>query len=1745
MANRTPVALVAAQLASAWDRWSLRSSCAKASAASGGAAGGAASVYSSQQSADEEAQYELVAMGLTATLSDAQIQQLFDTKNDILTLVLPLQGSFARDARKFHFTLVVLTKLVSQVLESASGAEGIASPAAATQWRRFVDDLLLPLLRFQQYARVHKVALAMLDQIVAAGNAALTEPLAAQVLAILVQEAAGASLGDDVDHLSAEDQTVSFSSLCGVLQLLLQGDSAEEPSSILVGQIKQICSHAISRFETAPRFLRAVSTQLVPALLRADPKMAQRLTWIAMDAWRATKDSGTTSSSSKFESNSMSNVMYLLCLLLPNDPLLIQESGLQEMIAFALASADPLVRKQGMYLLKIAFSHYVLDAETSSSTPGSTKTNAAVLETWQSFITASEVIQMHHEQHLIEQVWPQVAFLIESSLVVLQTDDGEPTASPAVASSGSADTWPVEFSFEWIQTLLIRVFSHENPIVRRLFLSNFMQACLKQWEATEAKLRALDSAGNSKKTTTFAVDTDASFLCNPSFRAFVFDRLMPSLNDPLMYKSSTKEAFQHVISRFLAAFLRFQFLWMKNTERRSEAPTPGLMKTYVCAIDQAIFGPASVGHSPEALLSMLEVFEDAKLQATVKSNRNAFSVSAGDLLDEEAIETLRFIVQVHVMRSFPQSIRVKTLRSLEHALTGGFTDTAEHSLHSVANILSVFPVQNLIGCDGSTYLSIHQWLHPRQEGDAAGRDGKATHFPSTLTRALASYLHKADGAGSGSKALSAAQLSRLLLFTADVETPVSPPAKVNLQAPLGRLVKDMDAESVDSSKLLHFVGTFEEEVQQLIKLSRTKSVQAHFVFSFSPRSFYCSKEEEDHAFLFSSKSLFETGLRASTHWMNSIHAHENPDGGVVDDDEDDLDEDNDAEEDKHALLAASALVVTQMSTYSMEQDGDLHAMDALNAFCGLLKSTLSSAKMDVNASDQTIALRYLAIVSSNTQAIDALDALQGETMLPLVLGAQPTRPRLGKGSQHFTRCVMVFFTSKWRLLHNVLRATSYVPTQLLHRVFAECLDAISAVGDDPLVLYEMVQVLALSLAQLAAALVKADDSDARLDDLFQEVWGAYSECKSKPDILTRAVVHCLFQPAFLLSEALSGGKDATMKRWFRRFMRFGEAHRPNVIFHLTCRLAQVWRALPHSALWFVDEIILLLLYKEPLIDEKEQLTLSSSGGADGDDGMVAVAGSSGLLAKNKFVRLVVVSFLDEICVDTAGTTTTGDSNEHRLLSQLTFRLLELNMDEEWKKQHMINSDGFGKKIRCWQTLCVLSKHVDGAMIDKVSELLWKAFVFPHLPAMRYYMEIFAMRMIMRFPSVTIRKYVVPLLQNYNLMPQVGASLLVVAGYAIYHRLDGHFESDHALNTLLLEAMLPWLNSSHGHTRTLVQFMLANLLPRYLHQQLGANSSSSSTTLLPSMDLQFLKQTASFLSQNKEAKRLHRRQANQLSRFHPEFECSLLGVLSSSRLNEFLELFPTDEVLLFSTQFKTSMNELYAQFQRENFEEDTPSAKSSPDGTNGPAPLPAAAAGTMSLNVQRKIDTSAILLDESVLPVAMQEREVVDLNVRNKKRQQVILCASLVDKIPNLAGLARTCEIFNASKLVVPNMRACEDEMFATISVTANKWMPMEEVRPENGDLVKALASWKQQGYTIVAVEQTSSSVCLSSYQFPEKIVIVLGKEKEGIPVDVLQMVDVCVEIPQFGLIRSLNVHVSGAILLWEYTQQQLLQRAAI
>ena len=157
----------------------------------------------------------------------------------------------------------------------------------------------------------------------------------------------------------------------------------------------------------------------------------------------------------------------------------------------------------------------------------------------------------------------------------------------------------------------------------------------------------------------------------------------------------------------------------------------------------------------------------------------------------------------------------------------------------------------------------------------------------------------------------------------------------------------------------------------------------------------------------------------------------------------------------------------------------------------------------------------------------------------------------------------------------------------------------------------------------------------------------------------------------------------------------------------------------------------------------------------------------------------------------------------------------------------------------------------------------------------------------------------------------------------------------------------------------------------------------------------------------------------------------------------------------------------------------------------------------------------------------------DMN-HKRKRHDIIVVGSLIDKAPNLGGLTRTCEIFNIGALTIPNESFLKDVGFLRAAASGEKWTPLLSVPPCT--VKEFIISYKKLGYTIIGLEQTQNSINIKDYKFHEKTIIVLGNEKQGIPQDIINLIDNCIIIPQYGHIRSLNVHVSAAIMLWEAIQ---------
>lgn len=76
-------------------------------------------------------------------------------------------------------------------------------------------------------------------------------------------------------------------------------------------------------------------------------------------------------------------------------------------------------------------------------------------------------------------------------------------------------------------------------------------------------------------------------------------------------------------------------------------------------------------------------------------------------------------------------------------------------------------------------------------------------------------------------------------------------------------------------------------------------------------------------------------------------------------------------------------------------------------------------------------------------------------------------------------------------------------------------------------------------------------------------------------------------------------------------------------------------------------------------------------------------------------------------------------------------------------------------------------------------------------------------------------------------------------------------------------------------------------------------------------------------------------------------------------------------------------------------------------------------------------------------------------------------------------------------------------------------------------------AFKAHGYKIVGLEQDDSSVQLPGFNPPEKVLLLLGEEVEGLTPELRKRCDYLVEIPMKGQKESFNVSVATGIALYQ------------
>jgi 23S rRNA (guanosine2251-2'-O)-methyltransferase len=111
---------------------------------------------------------------------------------------------------------------------------------------------------------------------------------------------------------------------------------------------------------------------------------------------------------------------------------------------------------------------------------------------------------------------------------------------------------------------------------------------------------------------------------------------------------------------------------------------------------------------------------------------------------------------------------------------------------------------------------------------------------------------------------------------------------------------------------------------------------------------------------------------------------------------------------------------------------------------------------------------------------------------------------------------------------------------------------------------------------------------------------------------------------------------------------------------------------------------------------------------------------------------------------------------------------------------------------------------------------------------------------------------------------------------------------------------------------------------------------------------------------------------------------------------------------------------------------------------------------------------------------------------------------------------------------LPHLASKVDSQIHKTALGAEKTVDWQ-LEPDINFLIEQLG---RDGYKICALEQTPGSIALPDFKSPDKVVLIVGREVEGLEEQVIQAADFCVVIPMLGQKESFNVSVAAAIALY-------------
>jgi len=160
----------------------------------------------------------------------------------------------------------------------------------------------------------------------------------------------------------------------------------------------------------------------------------------------------------------------------------------------------------------------------------------------------------------------------------------------------------------------------------------------------------------------------------------------------------------------------------------------------------------------------------------------------------------------------------------------------------------------------------------------------------------------------------------------------------------------------------------------------------------------------------------------------------------------------------------------------------------------------------------------------------------------------------------------------------------------------------------------------------------------------------------------------------------------------------------------------------------------------------------------------------------------------------------------------------------------------------------------------------------------------------------------------------------------------------------------------------------------------------------------------------------------------------------------------------------------------------------------------------------------------------------------KKKFPIYVYLDRIRSLYNVGSFFRTCDATNIAKLYLSSYTPVPPRKEITkTALGAEHTVPFESVT----DGIQTLQDLKKAGVMLVAVETGENTIPYTDFQPTYPVCLIFGNEVTGIAEDIVRICDAIISIPMYGTKGSLNVVVSGGIILYDIVQKYLNKTSSL